>query len=786
MASSAHSSGAGSRGADSRGADSPAPGPLGASAFALPAGRAAKAAPTLIGDDERFFDELGAALDAQIAAVTAALTRIRREAGEQGRDVLDREGPVALERDQQIHRLDARRRDLRRYGLDLCLGRIVLADGGKTLYVGRRGLTTADGRHLLLDWRSPAAAPFFSSTHGDPQGVVSRRRYHWIDGRITDYWDEVFDRSVLDALPDDAVERAALDDQSAFLATLAGRRTERMRDVLGTIAADQDAVIRADAAGALVVDGGPGTGKTVVALHRTAYLLHSDPRLGHRRGGVLFVGPHRSYLSYVGDVLPSLGEEGVQTVTLADLVPEGAGAVPETDQLVAQVKGAADVAAVVEAAVRFHEEPPPGDLSIETDWSEYVVTPEHWAEAFAVVRETGVPHNEARARVLDAVVDAVVDAVLAAPGLDEHAVDGGTPDGDSADGAVPTGAEDERRALRRHRDLQAALRRAWPIVDAADLVGDLWTVPAYLRRCAPGWTPAQVRCVQRSDPRAWTDADLPWVDAARRRLGDVRRAQERTRIEAVRRDRERSLTDMVEHLTAADDTELQVMSMLRGDDLRNAFSDAADEDAAAVVERTAGPFAHIVVDEAQELTRAQWQMLLARCPGQSFTIAGDRAQARRDLGGSWDERLTAAGFRTVRTRTLTVNYRTPQEVMVVATPVIRAAVPDAGVPVSVRRSGIPVRYGRLDELDRVVADWSATHSDGIACVIGAPDHPLDHPSTPRVRSFAAGDVKGLEFDLVVLIDDPAPPGSAGDRRAWAVDRYVAMTRSTAELVVLSP
>ena len=154
-------------------------------------------------------------------------------------------------------------------------------------------------------------------------GLASRRRYRWTRGRISDYWDEVFTAEGFET-------HAALDDQSAFIASLGSDRSPRMRDVLGTIQADQDAIIRAGSRGALVVDGGPGTGKTVVALHRTAYLLYSDPRLGHRRGGVLFVGPHQPYLSYVSDVLPSLGEEGVQTCTLRDLVPQGAAATPES------------------------------------------------------------------------------------------------------------------------------------------------------------------------------------------------------------------------------------------------------------------------------------------------------------------------------------------------------------------------------------------------------------------------------------------------------------------------
>ena len=250
-------------------------------------------------------------------------------------------------------RLTTRLRALRRFGLDLCLGRIVRADDPDPLYVGRLGLTDATGRRLLLDWRSPAAEPFFAATHADPMGLVSRRRYRWTGGRISDYWDEVFTADGLEG-------HAALDDQSAFIASLGGNRSARMRDVLGTIQADQDAVIRAGSAGALVVDGGPGTGKTVVALHRTAYLLYADPRLGHRRGGVLFVGPHQPYLAYVADVLPSLGEEGVQTARCGTSSPRG---LPPGSRPTRRWPGSSPPptwCAAVEAAVRFYEEPPAG------------------------------------------------------------------------------------------------------------------------------------------------------------------------------------------------------------------------------------------------------------------------------------------------------------------------------------------------------------------------------------------------------------------------------------------
>lgn len=715
------------------------------SPFALPHSLAAKADPTLIAADEQHFAAIATSLEQSIADLSERLDVARRASGGIGQEAMDR--------DLEIHRLTARLRTLRRFGLDLCLGHIVSAGDPEPVYIGRLGLTDSAGRRLLVDWRSPAAEPFFAATHANPMGLTSRRRYRWTRGRVSDYWDEVFVADGLD-------RRAALDDQSAFIDSLGSDRSARMRDVLGTIQADQDAIIRAGSRGALVVDGGPGTGKTVVALHRSAYLLYSDPRLAHRRGGVLFVGPHQPYLAYVADVLPSLGEDGVQTCTVRDLVPEGAAAAIEADADVALLKSSADMVKAIEPAVRLYEEPPTEGMEVETHWSQIWLSATDWAEAFESP-DPGTPHNEARDQVWEELLTIL---------MDKHDDQDVSPDL-------------LRRSLVQNEELREAFDRAWPLVDAADLVADLWSVPAYLRMCAPWLGPDEIRTLQRQDADAWTMSDLPLLDAARQRLGDPaasRRERRRNVVLAAEREQlDRVIDDLVE--AADDEYGVGLVTMLRHEDLQETLVDDAAQPS---VDRDllAGPFAHIVVDEAQELTDAEWQMLLLRCPSRSFTIVGDRAQARHRFTESWQERLERVGFDRITLASLTINYRTPEEIMAEAGPLIRAALLDANVPTSVRSGGASVVHGSVSQLESTIDGWLADHADGIACVIRAAD--VDDgavSTTSRVRWSTPELSKGLEFDLVVLVD----PESFGTGIEGAVDRYVAMTRATQQLVILT-
>ncbi|GAA1487555.1 RNA polymerase recycling motor ATPase HelR [Brachybacterium sacelli] len=715
------------------------------STFDLPARARHRAAPEHTARDDEQFGAIAAALAADIGdvrrALEAALAHHRGDA--QGR----------VERDAKVAHFRTRLRGLEGFRLDAVLGRMTPADGSAPIYVGRLAVHGSDGRPLLVDWRSPAAEPFFAATRADPRGLASRRRYRWSGGRVRDYWDETL-------LPSDdgapAAPDESLDVDSALLATLDRARSPQMESVLTTLAADQDAIIRAGARVPLLVDGGPGTGKTVVALHRAAYLLYSDPRLRDRRGGVLFVGPHHRYLHYVADVLPSLGEEDVRTCTLADLVPEGEGAGAESDPEIAALKAAGTLVDAIDPAVALYEEPPEREHRLETDWGTVLLRGADFADAFEAV-DPASPHNLAREEIWEELAEIV--AAQLADSYDEH----------------PDPAQ-VRAALSLDEDLVALVHRAWPLLRATDLVGDLFEVPAYLRRCAPDLTAAEVELLQRQDARAWTEADLPLLDAARHRLGDPGAEARHRRQEAARQETVDEVGLMVDSLIESDNSDMKEMSMLRGEDLQGALADATPVEVAPPDE-LAGPFAHVVVDEAQELTDAQWAMILRRCPSRSLTIVGDRAQAARGFPDTWREHLAGIGLDRVEIRALSINYRTPREIMEEAAPVIRAALPDANVPRSIRETGVPVRHGRTEELEEILEAWLGEHEEGTVGVIG-------HPtlvSTARVQALTPQLAKGLEFDLVVLVD----PENFGEGLEGAAARYVAMTRATAELAVLT-
>ncbi len=422
----------------------------------------------------------------------------------------------------------------------------------------------------------------------------------------------------------------------------------------------------------------------------------------------------------------------------------------------ARLKSSVNLVHAIETAVKFYEDPPRKGMTISTDESDLWLSADDWAEAFDSP-DPGTPHNEARDQIWDELVTILMDK----------------DDGESPDLL--------RRSLLRNDELLTTFNRAWPLIEATDLVADLWSVPAYLRKCAPWLHPDEVRELQRADAQAWTVSDLPLLDAARQRLGDPESSRRKRRHEATVTAQREQMAQVVDDLmeVVGDEYGTGLVSMLRVEDFHDALVDEAALPTIAP-DLLAGPFAHIVVDEAQELTDAEWQMLLLRCPSRSFTIVGDRAQARHGFTESWQERLVRIGLDQINLASLNINYRTPEAVMAAAEPIIRAVLPDANVPTSIRSTDVPVVHAAISDLSSIVETWLAAHAEGIACIIGDPTYPAGVVG-PRVRSLTPELSKGLEFDLVVLVD----PEKFGDGIEGAVDRYVAMTRATQQLVILT-
>jgi len=643
-------------------------------------------------------------------------------------------GGARLHRDLQIHEVRKRLFTLSRLGADICLGRFDRQDGSR-VYVGRLGLRDAHGDALLVDWRTPEAEPFFAATLLIPLGVVRRRRFRWTDGVVVDSWDEWLD---LDA----PQEQTGLQDaQSAFLASLAVSRTGRMRSALATLQADQDKILRADSRGCTVVDGGPGTGKTVVALHRAAYLAFA------RQDAVLYVTKHAGLAAYVRDVLPSLGEDDVPVASLAELYTERATRRDVQPEL-SRLKGDLRMVAAVGLAVAFFEDLPQESIVAELADRDLEVHPSHWVEALATCEQT--QHVPRRTELLEALGE-----LLSAP------------------------------ELARAPKVVGALRASWPDLSPAGLVTDLLTHRALLARCAPELTPEE-RAAIRADAighDGWHGSDLPLLDVARQRLGldpveevpTAELAQRRAAAQAA-----------VADLIAAADGASPLHMLSQGS---TQLMDTAEllEPASAPAPRRLGErvFTHVVVDEAQDLTAAEWQVVLWRCPSRSVTAVGDRAQCRAPFPQSWEEHLAAVGLPRARVQRLTINYRTPIALMTPAAAVITAARPDAVVPEAIRTDGRPLVVERVGDGTDLVAAAVVRAVDllggqGTAAVVLHPDR--QRPAAPAdVRFYAPEELQGLEMDVVVVVE---PAELWPDDEAAAPSLYVTLTRATQAVVVL--
>ncbi|WP_196806769.1 AAA family ATPase [Micromonospora sp. CNB394] len=682
----------------------------------------------------------------------------------------------------------------------LCFGRLD-GDDDSVRYIGRIGIfdTSGDYDPLLMDWRAPAARPFYLATAASPQGVRRRRHLRTRDRKVTGLNDEVLD--IAAASP---TAHEELTGEASLLAALNAGRTGRMRDIVETIQAEQDRIIRADLPGVMVVQGGPGTGKTAVALHRAAYLLYTHRQQLSTRG-VLLVGPNATFLRYISQVLPTLAETGVLLRTQADLFP-GVHARRTEPATTAALKGRAVLADVLAAAVRDRQWVPDEPVTIELPQREVLtLDPETVRQARDRVRRTGRPHNLARALFDVEIVHALADQVAERIGADPLGGENLLSEADRAE---------IRRELREEPEIRAALDELWPVLTPQRLLADLYASPQRIATAAPMLTGTERAALHR-EPGGWTPADVPLLDEAAELLGEDERAAvaRRERIRALEREYAEGVLEIwrgsrsIDVEDEADGGEiLGVTDLIDADRLseRQEESDRLTTAQRAAADRT-WAFGHVIVDEAQELSPMAWRLLMRRCPSRSMTIVGDVAQTGALAGTpSWDEALAPYVADRWRLEELTVSYRTPAEIMAVAADVLAEIDPALRPPRSVRATGVPpwdriVPADRLGtELVQATAREAASLGDGRlgvlvptrrvdelggAVVAALPEAAVgEQPELAnRVVVLTTEQAKGLEFDSVLVVD---PARIVAESPRGHSDLYVALTRATQRLGIL--
>lgn len=661
---------------------------------------------------------------------------------------------------------------------------------GERRYIGRIGLSDERHEPILTDWRAEAARPFYEATpshHGD---IVMRRHITLHFRTVAGIEDEVLD--VHSAHVSTASEQGTLTGEGALLASLGSRRTGKMTDIVATIQAEQDRIIRTDLAGALVVQGGPGTGKTAVALHRAAYLLYTHRRR-LERSGVLVVGPSEDFLHYIDQVLPSLGETGVVSRTIGELIP---GVVTQrTDEPhVARLKGERRMAKMIANAVAARERVPSPLPTITVNGVSVPLRATDFETAIADARRTRQPHNKARETFVSSMLSMVRARVV--EGLDY----------------TPEQAElnDIMAQLRMNDKLRVTLNLAWLPMDGRWLLDQLFSKPAQLRRFAPWLSDEQVDMLTRPKGAPLTLSDVPLLDEALELLGPDPHEQARQASRDAQRAEEERYAQ--ETLAQAGIGSGIVSSKMLADQMRGDSSELVAQRAAADREWTYG---HIVVDEAQELTAMDWRMLIRRCPSRSFTIVGDVAQTSA-LGGTRDWRTSMNalfGPRNWSLNELTINYRNPREVSDLAARFaegeglyISTVKAIRSVPDSVQRVIVADRSALYAEVAEQTLDLAGSYlvGDGtgrVAVIVpdelrdavrGAVHEAVAHSALTRggvrfdeqIMVCGAQSVKGLEYDAVMVVEPGLIEQEAPTRLSAAADLYVALTRPTQRLLIV--
>ena len=668
-----------------------------------------------IAAEQRYLDRVYARLEelrANAAEVRAEGFR-RSQAGPSG---------GLVERDVFVYQAARRLRELDAEYEGLVFGRLDLA-GGEVRYIGRLGLRDAAYESMVVDWRAPAAAPFYQATPEDPMGVVRRRIIRSSGPTVIALEDDLLDPAAAPA------DMAVIGD-GALLASLARARGRAMKDIVATIQREQDLAIRAPGSGATMITGGPGTGKTAVALHRIAYLLYADRRR-FEGGGVLLVGPSTVFMRYIAQVLPSLGEDTVDLRAVGGVVDDltGVGHDPAAS---AAVKGDIRIRRVLSRAVRDAPTDAPTSLRIVYGGEVIKLDEAALRRARRMVFGRASMPNPAVPQARETLLTALWETAMA-----------------WADPPSHWRREIFDREVADRTEFIRFLRAWWPVLTPAEVLGWLRD-PDRLHRYARDIL----------DPGALTFADkptiedVPLLDELRILLGDPPPPPRRNRRSAVP-----ELTTIAERQFAP----------------RARFErpDHYDE------------YAHVVVDESQDLSPMQWRMLGRRGKYASWTIVGDPAQAAwTDTAEADRAREAALGTRQRRDFHLTTNYRNTAEIFEYAAVVLRRAMPDADLPAAVRTTGehpVEIHAHDLAEATGKAVGDLLVAVEGTVGVVAPDPAPLAHLAGGRVQVVDPLEAKGLEYDGVVVVD---PDTIAGGTDTGIRTLYVALTRATQRLTVV--
>ncbi|MET9327478.1 ATP-binding domain-containing protein [Tsukamurella sp. NPDC003166] len=755
----------------------------------------------LLAEEQAHLDRVYARIDAMRDTANRRRSDNLQEVGENPQEISERDSYHQLYTDD-IAKYDAAEQNL-------YFGRLDMADQDGSVdavrRIGRIGVLDDDEdlSTLLLDWRAPLARPFYLATPAQPDGVAVRRH---VRTRGRDLTGVVAERLTLTGEPletgPDGAENGLgsnVAGESALVEALNRARTGHMADIVETIQREQDAIIRSEHRGVLVVQGGPGTGKTAVALHRAAYLLYTY-RQNLSRTGVLIVGPNETFLTYISQVLPSLGETGVLLSTIGDLYP-GVIAVLDDTAAAARLKGSTDMVEVCKQAVRGWQTVPEEPIVLKFDGYPLTLDKKIATRARGRARSSRRPHNTARAIFRQSALDA-----LAA----QHAATIGSSVVDNTMLLSRTDISDIRDELAQDREVLGALDALWPALTPQRVLTELLRDEDRLAEAAPDLTDAE-RAELRRDlttgaggKPAFSPADAPLLDEIAEYLGDddvdadEAERQWRQRLEEAQEALDILTGSAPQDLDDEFDAEiLMAYDLIDAEQLAQRqtvreFNTTADR---ARDDRT-WTFGHIIVDEAQELSAMAWRMLMRRSPNRWMTLVGDTAQTGDAAGmTSWNQALDPYVPGRFKVAELTVNYRTPKEIMDLAADVLAEIDPTLAPPTSVRSGARPPRLVRVDgaagrqALVETVRTELPDDPDRLTAVL-APSNlvaPLRRLTGPNVRVMGVRDAKGLEFDHVIVVEPGLIVGEPADVEfdRGLRDLYVAVTRATQTLTVVA-